>query len=85
MMKKPEKIVPWKQVKPRIGLGRVTVYKMIREGKFPAPVKIGALKVGWRESEIDRWIGGLERVVLHGQEEPVQTTASEESDRFAAD
>jgi prophage regulatory protein len=81
MNKKPEKIVPWKQLKGRIGLCRNTVYTLIRKGKFPAAIKISATKVGWRESEIDRWIGACEQVVLPGQ-----TTASEErDDRAAAD
>jgi len=32
------------------------VYRMIRAGKFPRPVKLGESTSAWLEDEIDRWI-----------------------------
>lgn len=34
----------------------------IQRGEFPAPVKIGPRAVGWRESDIRRWLANLEPV-----------------------
>lgn len=31
------------------------LYKMIREGKFPAPVKMGVNRSAWLESDIVAW------------------------------
>lgn len=39
----------------QVGLGRSAIYKMIREGNFPAPIKIGVQAVAWQESDIIEW------------------------------
>jgi prophage regulatory protein len=44
------------QVKERTGLSRTTLYTLIKEGKFAAPVPLGARAVGWLSSEVDAWI-----------------------------
>jgi prophage regulatory protein len=31
-------------------------HRLIKQGKFPAPVKIGANTNAWPENEIDKWI-----------------------------
>ena len=31
-------------------------WRLIKAGKFPAPLKIGAARNAWVESEIDAWI-----------------------------
>jgi prophage regulatory protein len=40
----------------KVGLSRAPVYKMVSEGKFPAPIKLGARASGWVDTEIDAWI-----------------------------
>jgi prophage regulatory protein len=37
------------------GLGRSTIYRLIANGSFPAPVRLGPRAVGWRWSDLDRW------------------------------
>jgi prophage regulatory protein len=49
-------IIRIKQVKERTGLSRSTLYTLIKEGKFAAPIPIGARCVGWLSSDIDTWI-----------------------------
>lgn len=39
------------------GLGRTTIYKLIKEKQFPNQVKISKRSVAWPASEIQRWIG----------------------------
>jgi len=39
-----------------ITLGEAQRYKLIREGVFPKPIKIGLRRNAWIESEIDAWI-----------------------------
>ncbi|HMP11180.1 AlpA family transcriptional regulator [Hydrogenophaga sp.] len=43
------------QVKGRTGASKSLIYQLIREGKFPRPVKIGTRAVAWTESSIDQW------------------------------
>ncbi|MFC6339948.1 AlpA family phage regulatory protein [Pseudomonas sp. CCM 7891] len=38
------------------GLGKITVYRRIREGRFPKQVRIGPNSVAWRQSAISQWI-----------------------------
>jgi prophage regulatory protein len=44
------------EVRKRIGLGRSSIYSLVRQGNFPPPVRLSARAVGWREIEIERWI-----------------------------
>lgn len=37
-------------------LGRSTIYAYVKEGKFPAPIKLGDRSIGWIDAEIDAWI-----------------------------
>nr|QWI65267.1 AlpA family transcriptional regulator [Salmonella enterica subsp. enterica] len=44
------------EVLKRTGFGKAWIYRLISEGRFPAPVKIGTRAVAFVESEIDEWI-----------------------------
>ena len=54
-----ESILRRRDVEQRCGLARSTIYQLMSEGKFPRPVKLGKRAVGWRESDIAEWLGGL--------------------------
>ena len=55
-MPEPDRIIRLKTVINRSGLSRSTVYRKISEGTFPPKVKLSLHGVGWRESELNRWI-----------------------------
>ena len=38
------------------GNSRTTRWRLIKEGKFPQPLQIGARSVGWRESDVRAWL-----------------------------
>lgn len=40
----------------KTGLSESTIYLMLKEKKFPAPVQLGPRNVGWVESEVDDWL-----------------------------
>lgn len=44
------------KVEATTGYKRSTIYKLIREGKFPAPIYLGDRATAWVESEINDWI-----------------------------
>jgi prophage regulatory protein len=52
---KSSKFLNFKQVSDRIGLSRSPLYRRIRAGTFPKPVKLGAMS-RWVESEINDWM-----------------------------
>ena len=42
------------------GLSKTTIWRRVRSGDFPVPVKLGGLKSrssGWKKDEIEEWIG----------------------------
>ena len=43
------------EVERRSGLSRVTIWRKVRAGTFPAPRELGPNSVGWLESEIEAW------------------------------
>ena len=44
------------EVRARVGLSRTTIWRLIKGGRFPKPVKLTEVAIGWRESAIDAWI-----------------------------
>ena len=40
------------------GLARSTVYRMVAEHTFPAPVKLAKRAVGWRHADVRQWANG---------------------------
>ena len=47
-----ERLLRLSEVLTRTGLARTTIYRKMRDGSFPEPLKIGARAVRWPESEI---------------------------------
>ena len=48
-------------VEHRVGLKRSAIYRLMREGQFPVPLKIGPRAVRWPSSEIEEWLASLPR------------------------
>ena len=49
------------EVEHRTGLGRSALYRAMREGRFPEPMRVGPKSVRWLLSEVIQWISSLER------------------------
>ena len=54
-----------RQVEGRTGLGRSSLYALIANGQFPAPIRLSANTVGWLEHEIDAWIAERAKISRH--------------------
>jgi prophage regulatory protein len=50
-----ERLIRLPQVLDMVGLGKTTVYAMIKDGNFPQPRKVRGLSV-WVESEVQNWV-----------------------------
>lgn len=53
---RPGKLIRLPLVEDRTGLGKSSIYAGVKNRTFPAPVRLSARAVAWRESEIDQWI-----------------------------
>jgi len=58
----PRRILRDPQVQDRVPLSRVQRWRLIREGRFPAPVQLGSNSIGWWEDEIEAWLASRPRV-----------------------
>lgn len=50
-----EKLVRMKRVIEMTTLSRTTLWRMVRQGRFPQPVKISRNRVAWREYDVVAW------------------------------
>ena len=57
------------EIEVKTGLTRSTIYRLMRAGAFPEPLKIGPRAVRWRATEIESWIA--ERPRASGNTKPV--------------
>ncbi len=56
-MNEKEKLLSFKEVAARVGgASRVTVWRWVQAGHFPAPIRIGLRKIAWRERDIETWL-----------------------------
>jgi prophage regulatory protein len=46
-------------VETRTGLSKSEIYRRIKLGTFPKPLKLGARAIAWPASGIESWIGTL--------------------------
>lgn len=56
MKNQATRLIRLPEVLERTGYGKARIYRLISEGRFPAPVKIGVRAVAFVESEVDEWI-----------------------------
>lgn len=56
MTETPERLLRLAEVKTRVGLGKTMIYRLIQEGKFPAPYKLSSFASRWSDREIVAWI-----------------------------
>jgi prophage regulatory protein len=49
------KVLRFPALKSLTGASAPTIWRWIREGKFPAPVKLGDNLSGWLAEEVEEW------------------------------
>ena len=54
------RILKLKEVLNRTGLGKTSLYALIKNADFPKQIPLGSRAVGWLENEVDAWI--LEKI-----------------------
>ena len=51
-----ERLIKLNEVKQDTGLSRSSIYRLVKNGDFPKPVKLGERASAWLESEVNNWI-----------------------------
>lgn len=55
-MQTVDRMLRREEVEQRTGMSRSTIYRLMREGDFPLPQRVGQRAVRWRESELEAWL-----------------------------
>lgn len=58
MVQPEERLLRFREVEKKVSFGRTTIYKLIREGTFPRPLKLTLASSRWRLSDIQAFIDG---------------------------
>ncbi|QUX96646.1 AlpA family transcriptional regulator [Marinomonas sp. CT5] len=53
---KPVAVLSRREVEKRTTLARTTIYRKIKANTFPKQIQVSDNRVGWPESEIDRYL-----------------------------
>jgi prophage regulatory protein len=48
--------IRFKELRKLVPLGRTTIWKMMKEGRFPPSYRIGKAATAWLDSEVEDWI-----------------------------
>lgn len=55
----PERLLRLPQVLDLVPLGKSTIWKMVAEQRFPAPLKLSSRCTVWKERDVRDWIDSL--------------------------
>lgn len=50
------RLIRRKEVQAATGLGASSIYALVAQGKFPAPLNLSERRVAWVEAEVHAWI-----------------------------
>ncbi len=64
----------YKLVEERVGKTRITIWRDVKAGTFPAPIELGPNSVGWFEDEIDEFLASRPRRT-YSAERPAEAEA----------
>lgn len=53
---RPTSLLAPATVYERTTLSRTTVWRMVRLGEFPAPVRVSRNRIAWFEADIEAWL-----------------------------
>lgn len=56
-----DRLVRLPAVRERTALSKTTIYALMKDGRFPACVRVGLRAVAWRESQLAEWMESRER------------------------
>lgn len=52
----PKVLIRMSEIIRRTGYSKAWIYKLIAQGRFPQPVKIGSRSIAFVESEVEEWV-----------------------------
>lgn len=69
-----DRLLRRREVEGIAGLARSSIYRLMQEGDFPRPVRVGPAGVRWKASDVTAWLES--RPVARGEHDPPDTDGS---------
>ena len=63
-----DRLLRRREVERVTSMSRSAIYRLMQEGDFPRPVRVGPAAVRWRQSDIAEWLES--RPVARGEHDP---------------
>lgn len=60
-MQTTNRLLHRREVEAMTGLSRTSIYRQMRAGQFPCPVRVGPKAVRWNQQEVEAWLASLPR------------------------
>ena len=57
----PQQLLTRQDVQRLCRISKTTLYRLLRSGQFPRPIRIGPRAVRWCAGELNRWLAGRPR------------------------
>lgn len=55
-LKQPAQLIRRAEVERKTGLARSTIYELVKDGRFPAPIELTGRTRCWVASDVDAWV-----------------------------
>ena len=52
----PARFIKLPEVEARVAFDGATIYRRVKAGTFPRPVKVGKRASRWLEADVERWV-----------------------------
>ena len=65
-----DRLLTRQEVQSKCRLGRSSIYRLMRQNRFPIPLVIGLRSVRWLESEIDNYLADRPRAAGELSQQP---------------
>ena len=75
-----DRLLTSKQLTAETGISRSTIYRLLQNGAFPKPIRIGPRAMRWLESDIKAWIVERKALSLNVAGRPVGLNQSVPTD-----
>ena len=50
------RVMKVRDVMDALGVSRVTLWRLVKAGKFPQPIRIGSRILRWRVEDVEAWL-----------------------------
>ena len=80
MTRRPRRLMFRPELRQVVGSSYTTIWKMMRQGKFPRSVVVGKGRVGWFDDEVEEYLENLPRQRLKGDDATDDDSDGEDPD-----